>query len=98
LAGVLEAISLADAVTVRFPRPGSRCRISGLSRTTLEELVAEGRIEAVRIKRRGNSRGITLMLKKSLVSFLEGLPRARKVEPDEAAAGGRPDDVAGGVA
>ncbi len=55
---------------LRLPRPGERCLLTGLSRTTLNELIAAGHVEVKRIKKRGNTRGITLIVTDSLLSYL----------------------------
>lgn len=59
---------------VRLPKPGSRCPVSGLSRTTLVELVADRKIEAKHLRRRGALRGIVLINRQSLVDYINGLP------------------------
>jgi hypothetical protein len=61
----------------RLPRPGQRCKISGLSRTTLCELIDAGHIKAKKLKKRGSLRGITLILTDSLLAYLHALEDAR---------------------
>lgn len=58
---------------IRLPRPGERCKISGLSRTTLCELIAAGHIRVKKLKKRGSLRGITLIVTDSLLDYLYGL-------------------------
>jgi len=60
----------------RLPKPGQRCPISGLSRTTLVELIAERKIQAKKLRKRGSLRGVTLVLTDSLIEFLTGLEDA----------------------
>lgn len=66
--------SSLDSGFLRLPKPRARCPVSNLSRTTLVELIAEGRIKAKRLRRRGNVRGIVLILRESLVDYLNSLP------------------------
>ena len=58
---------------VRLPKAGSRCPLTGLSRTSLVELVEEGAVKAVKLRKRGSLRGITLLVRESLLGYLHGL-------------------------
>lgn len=58
---------------LRLPKPGERCPISSLSRTTLVELIADGKVEAKKLRKRGSLRGITLILTDSLLAYLRNL-------------------------
>lgn len=73
---------------IRLPKPGKRCPISGLSRTTLNELCLANRtndfrpqVKSVVIKKRGAIRGIRLISAVSLRGYLARL--ADEVGPDE---------------
>jgi hypothetical protein len=57
----------------RLPRPKTRCPITGLSRTSLVELIDAGKIRAVRLRKKGAARGVTLINRQSLLNFLHGL-------------------------
>jgi hypothetical protein len=66
---------------LRLPRPRTRCIISGLSRSSLVELVRPGPrnqfkppVEARILKRKGAARGIILVSQQSLLRFINGLP------------------------
>lgn len=66
---------------LRLPKPGTRCEVSGLSRTTLAELVCPGKkngfqppVAARFLKRRNASRGIVLISRRSLLEFINALP------------------------
>ncbi len=66
---------------LRLVRPGERCPVSGLSRSTLVELVRPCErngfrppVEAKHLKRKGTSRGIVLVNRASLLAYLDGLP------------------------
>lgn len=61
---------------LRLPLPRARCPITGLSRTTLEELISEGLIPAKRLRRPGRTRCITLIPRRSLIEYVEALPGA----------------------
>jgi len=57
----------------RLPRPKTRCAITGLSRTSLVELIDAGKVRAVRLRKKGAARGITLVNRQSLLDYLHGL-------------------------
>jgi hypothetical protein len=55
---------------LRLPRPGTRCNLSSLSRTTLIELGNRGLIKMKKVRSPGATRGIVLIVRKSLTDFL----------------------------
>jgi hypothetical protein len=59
--------------TIRLPKPGCYCRISGLSRTALYELCKKGKIRSAVLLQPGKGRGIRLIEYDSLVGFLRSL-------------------------
>lgn len=61
-------------IWIRLPKPGTRCTVSGLSRTSLNDLIAEGKIAAKHLKKRGALRGIVLIDRKSLIDYINSLP------------------------
>ena len=65
--------SLRDAEWLRLPLPGSRCPLTGLSRTTLIELGDSGKVLMKRIRKPGATRGIVIISKQSLLSYIDGL-------------------------
>ncbi len=69
---------LRDAFFLRLPLPRTRCPISNLSRTTLEELINDGLIPAKKLRRPGQMRAITLIPKAGLVDFVMSLPDAAR--------------------
>lgn len=65
---------------LRLPAPGTRCRFSGLSRSTLNELTIPGPandghppVKSVVLRKRGALRGIRLISYDSLMGYLAGL-------------------------
>ena len=58
---------------IRLPKAKSRCLLTGLSRTSLVELVDHGAVKAVKLRKRGSLRGITLLHRESLLGYLNGL-------------------------
>lgn len=69
------------AVWLRLPRPGTRCPVSGLSRTSLTELVTPCArngfrpvVQARTLKRKNAARGILLISRDSLLDYLSRLP------------------------
>ena len=65
---------------LRLPAPGSRCRFTGLSRSTLNELTIPGPandghppVKSVVLRKRGAMRGIRLISYDSLMGYLAEL-------------------------
>lgn len=65
---------------LRLPAPGSRCRFTGLSRSTLNELTIAGPandgsppVKSVVLRKRGALRGIRLVSYDSLMGYLAEL-------------------------
>lgn len=98
LTGPSRTSAVFDPQTwLRLPRPGDRCHVSGLSRSTLVELVRPGirngfrpPVEAKHLKRQGTSRGVVLINRASLLAYLDGLPSVA----ESCAAGGEKGTVA----
>jgi hypothetical protein len=65
--------ALSDAEFLRLPKPGERCRLSGLSRTGLIELGDRGAINLKRVRKPGALRGVVLIEKRSLLEYLHSL-------------------------
>ena len=60
---------------IRLPKPRGRCPLSGLSRTTLAELVESGAVKAAKLRKKGSLRSITLIHRESLLSYLRSQMR-----------------------
>ncbi len=65
---------------LRLPAPGTRCHYTGLSRSTLNELVIAGPandgvppVKSVVLRKRGAQRGIRLISYESLMGYLSRL-------------------------
>ena len=65
--------TLADAEFLRLPPPRGRDRLTGLSRTSLIELGERGAIKLIRVRKPNAMRGIVLIEKASLLSYLHSL-------------------------
>lgn len=72
----------AAAEFCRLPRPRTRCPITNLSRTTLEENIRAGHIRAKKLRKPGSTRGIVLIETRSLLEFVASLPDAAPPEPE----------------
>ena len=59
--------------TFRLPRPGQRDPFFGLPRTTYYELEKAGAIRLIRVRKRGNIRGITLISFDQVLRYLRNL-------------------------
>jgi hypothetical protein len=70
--------SLRDSETFRLPKPGMRCPLSGLSRTTVLERGEAGDFKLIRLRKRGSQRGIVLVDTKSFLAWLHGQPAVTK--------------------
>lgn len=71
IAGV--SVSLLKPEFVRLPKPGTQCPHSGLCRTTLYALCAEGKVKSVVLRKRGATRGVRLISFDSLMAYLHSL-------------------------
>ena len=58
----------------RLPKPGVRDPHFGLPRTTYYELEKAGGIRLVRLRKRGNIRGVTLIPFDQVLAYLRALP------------------------
>lgn len=65
---------------LRLPRNGERCRLTGLSRTSIRELVEPCRVNGGRppvrsilLRKKGALRGIRLISKESLLAYLDSV-------------------------
>lgn len=79
-----------DDTWIRVCRPGERCKVSGLSRSTLRELTVPGPrndysppIASRLLKRRGAARGILLINKQSLLAYIAGQPAPTRADVDQ---------------
>jgi len=77
---ILEQREIDRPEYIRLPRPGNRCRLTGLSRSTLAELIVpcdandhKPPVKSVVIKKRGAIRGIRLINFDSLLDHLRHL-------------------------
>lgn len=86
---------------IRLPQPGAREFVSGLSRSTLNELILPSAandyrppVKSIVLKKRGATRGIRLIHAESLLLFLNSLAEQSRLENDERAeeTGVRPED------
>lgn len=66
---------LSVAEWVRLPAPRARCRLTGLSRTGLNEAIERGEIRAIIVRQPGAVRGVKLINKTSLMTWLARLDR-----------------------
>ena len=80
---VRSSAMVTEPEFIRLPKPKDRCRLTGLSRTTLAELVESGAVKAAKLRKRGSQRAITLIQRASLLEYLrsqipvEGRPMLR---------------------
>lgn len=65
---------------IRLPNPGQRCELTGLTRSSLNELVLPTErnaykppVRSVSLRRRGSRRGIRLIVAQSLLDYLYSL-------------------------
>lgn len=83
---IVEQREIARPEYLRLPSPGKKCRLTGLSRSTMAELAVPGPanghkppVKSLVIKKRGATRGIRLINYDSLIDHLRGL-EARAAE------------------
>lgn len=83
---LLRAFDVADissAEFLRLPAPRARCRLTGLSRTTLCELIESKVIRAVKVRKPGAQRGVVLINRASLLGYLAKLDVEQNGASDE---------------
>lgn len=68
-----ETASISEAEWLRLPSPRARCRLTGLSRTGLNELIEAKLIKAVKVRKPGAQRGVVLISRASLLNYLAKL-------------------------
>jgi hypothetical protein len=68
-----EAADVSGCEWLRLPSPRARCRLSSMSRTTLNEAIERGDIRAITVRQPGATRGIKLINRASLVAWLARL-------------------------
>jgi hypothetical protein len=68
-----DAVGLGEAEWIRLPSPRARCRLTGLSRTGLNELVDGKLIKAIKVRKPGAQRGVVLINRASLLGYLAKL-------------------------
>lgn len=68
--GAFVAPSQAESVEAEFLRVPAAAKLSGLSRSHLYELLKTGEVKSACIRRRGAVRGIRLIHRDSLTSFI----------------------------
>ena len=73
VAPVAAPVAAITPEFLRFPRPGEKEPYSGLRRSQLYNLVDEGLIKVVSLRRRGKLRGTTLIVADSLRAYLRRL-------------------------
>lgn len=56
---------------LRFPRNGSRCEVTGLSRPFLYDLATRGEIKTVSLRQRNKARGVRLIVADSLIEWIK---------------------------
>jgi hypothetical protein len=76
-----------DSQWIRLPRPSARCPVSGLSRSTLAELVRPCErndyappVDSRLLKRKGAARGVLLINRASLLAFIDGQPAPTRAD------------------
>ena len=64
---------------IRLPRPGEQEPRTGLTRSVLSRLCAEGKVKSITLRERGKMRGVRLVSLESLLSYLRSLDTAQNV-------------------
>jgi Helix-turn-helix domain len=59
------------ALPVKWLRIPAACAYSGMSRAKLYQLMAEGQIKSICVRKKGNVRGLRLLSAESIDAFLE---------------------------
>ena len=70
--------TLKDSEFFRLPKPGARCPISGLPRTSILEHGEAGKFKIVRLRKPHAKRGVVLVETAKFLKWLHQLPAVRK--------------------
>jgi hypothetical protein len=76
----LLAVPVFKPEFVRLPRPGNLCPYSGLARTALYTLCAEGKVDSKVIRQPGATRGIRIIVYDSLMKYLHSLESSQSIQ------------------
>ena len=76
-------VSLRDSEFFRLPKPGTRCALSNLSRTSILEYGEAGCFRLIRLRKRGSKRGIVLVGTKSFLAWLHSQPPVTKANQEK---------------
>ena len=68
-----DTASIGEAEWLRLPSPRARCRLTGFSRTGLNELIDAKLIRAIKVRKAGAQRGVVLISRASLLNYLAKL-------------------------
>lgn len=70
---------------IRLPKAGEKCPVTGLTRTTLVELLeaAGGAIKVRYLRKPGATTGIKLIPRQQLIDYIYGLPTPEDDEEEE---------------
>jgi hypothetical protein len=71
---VFQSLEVCQNVRPEWLRIPAAVRVSGLSRTQLFALIAEGAIDSRHIKKPGNVEGIRLIRLSSLLNYIDSVP------------------------
>lgn len=93
LRAALAVADLSCAEWMRLPPPRSRCRLTGLARTSLIEHGERGAFKMITVRAPGSMRGIRLIHRQSLLDWLARLD----AEQNRPTQGTMASDEAGGV-
>lgn len=55
---------------LRLPKPSTTCPITGLSRSKMWDLIAEGHVKSVCLRKKGAAKGTRLVYLQSLLDYL----------------------------
>jgi len=70
--------SLRESEYFRPPAPRARCRLSGMSRSSMLEHGEAGDFRVIRVRQRGKQRGLILVHTASFLRWLNSLPAETK--------------------
>lgn len=69
---------------IRLPRPGEHEQRTGLTRSVIGRLCAEGKVKSITLRERNKVRGCRLVSLPSLLAYLRHLDAAQNTQPEGA--------------
>ena len=86
------AATIEQPEWIRLPRPGEQEPRTGLTRSVISRLCAEGKVKSITLRERGKLRGVRLVRLESLLGYLRNLDATQNANGVNAAGAASSDE------